>query len=95
MLDLTNKAAKHSCIQVFCGFLMVDPIGIESLTYTLPRGQIAFPHTPAGTSGRGRNHNAVVRESAHHLIRAHGGFIRVESEPDQGTTFTVYLPSGK
>ncbi|WP_274653725.1 sensor histidine kinase [Paenibacillus humicola] len=31
---------------------------------------------------------------AHHFVRAHGGFIRVESEPDQGTTFTVYLPSG-
>ncbi|MBB6670106.1 sensor histidine kinase [Cohnella nanjingensis] len=30
---------------------------------------------------------------AHHLVRAHGGFIRVVSEPDQGTTFTVYLPS--
>ncbi|MBS4196697.1 sensor histidine kinase [Lederbergia citri] len=29
---------------------------------------------------------------AHHLIRTHGGFIRVESEPDKGTTFTVYLP---
>lgn len=29
---------------------------------------------------------------AHHLVRAHGGFIRVESEPDKGTTFTVYLP---
>lgn len=30
---------------------------------------------------------------AHHLVRAHGGFIRVASEPNQGTTFAVYLPS--
>ncbi|WNQ11795.1 ATP-binding protein [Paenibacillus aurantius] len=32
---------------------------------------------------------------AHHLVRAHGGFIRVASEPDQGTTFAVYLPLDK
>jgi len=31
---------------------------------------------------------------AHQFIKAHGGFIRVASEPDEGTTFTVYLPSG-
>lgn len=29
---------------------------------------------------------------AHHLVRAHGGFIRVVSEPGQGTTFSVFLP---
>nr|WP_249310288.1 ATP-binding protein [Bacillus sp. FJAT-49736] len=31
---------------------------------------------------------------AHHFVRAHGGFIRVVSEHDHGTTFTVYLPLG-
>ncbi|WP_240421162.1 sensor histidine kinase [Paenibacillus periandrae] len=30
----------------------------------------------------------------HHFIRAHGGFIRVASQPDEGTIFTVYLPKG-
>ncbi|WP_135557141.1 sensor histidine kinase [Paenibacillus cymbidii] len=32
---------------------------------------------------------------AHHFVRAHGGFIRVASEPDRGTTFAVYLPAGE
>ncbi|SDM75339.1 two-component system, OmpR family, sensor histidine kinase BaeS [Fictibacillus solisalsi] len=31
---------------------------------------------------------------AHHFVKAHDGFIRVASEPDEGTTFSVYLPSG-
>lgn len=30
---------------------------------------------------------------AHQFVKAHGGFIRVASELDKGTTFTVYLPS--
>jgi two-component system sensor histidine kinase BaeS len=30
----------------------------------------------------------------HHFIRAHGGFVRVASQPDEGTIFTVYLPIG-
>ncbi|MCQ6563382.1 sensor histidine kinase [Paenibacillus mendelii] len=30
----------------------------------------------------------------HHFIRAHGGFIRAASQPDEGTIFTVYLPKG-
>lgn len=31
---------------------------------------------------------------AHHFVRAHGGFIQVSSQPDEGTVFTVYLPIG-
>ncbi len=31
---------------------------------------------------------------AHQFVKAHGGFIRVQSVPNAGTTFAVYLPSG-
>ncbi|MBO9599306.1 MAG: HAMP domain-containing histidine kinase [Cohnella sp.] len=30
---------------------------------------------------------------AHQFVKAHGGFIRVQSVPNAGTTFSVYLPS--
>ncbi|MCU6711050.1 sensor histidine kinase [Paenibacillus sp. J5C_2022] len=29
---------------------------------------------------------------AHQFVKAHGGFIRVTSEPGQRTTFSVYFP---
>lgn len=32
---------------------------------------------------------------AHHFVKAHGGFIRVTSKPNEGTTFAVFLPISK
>ncbi|WP_283772071.1 ATP-binding protein [Paenibacillus sp. J31TS4] len=54
---------------------------------------------PVLSGGKGRSRHSggtgLGLSIAHHLVRAHGGFIRVKSEPDQGTTFAVYLPAGK
>jgi len=46
--------------------------------------------SPAGGAGSGLG-LAIARQ----LVQTHGGRIGVESEPGQGTTFTVELPAGE
>jgi signal transduction histidine kinase len=41
---------------------------------------------------KGLNGNGLGLLVTRKLVRAHGGEIRVESEPDKGSTFTIELP---
>jgi two-component system OmpR family sensor kinase/two-component system sensor histidine kinase BaeS len=66
-------------------------IPAEDLPYIFDRfwrGDRSRSHTGGAGSGLGL---AIARQ----LVYAHGGHIDVESQPGQGTTFTIELPAGK
>ncbi|RKN86165.1 sensor histidine kinase [Paenibacillus ginsengarvi] len=79
-----DRAATYTCVSV-----ADTGIGIpaEDLNHLFDRFYRVEKARSRHTGGTG-----LGLSIAHHLIRAHGGFIRVVSEPEQGTTFTVYLP---
>ncbi|WJH36464.1 HAMP domain-containing histidine kinase [Paenibacillus sp. CC-CFT747] len=82
-----DRNAVYSCVSV------IDTgIGIpaEELAHLFDRFYRVEKARSRHTGGTG-----LGLSIAHHLVRAHGGFIRVASEPDQGTTFAVYLPLDK
>ncbi|BFH65388.1 sensor histidine kinase [Paenibacillus azoreducens] len=81
VLDLD---AVYTCVSV-----MDTGIGIpaEELAHLFDRFYRVEKARSRHTGGTG-----LGLSIAHHFVRAHGGFIRVVSEPGQGTTFTVYLP---
>jgi len=63
-----------------------EGVGIEE--YRLRKIFEPFYSTKHGIKGSG-----LGLAMAHNIIRIHGGFIIVESEPGRGSTFTVYLPA--
>ncbi len=67
--------------------LLVADSGTGIAPETLPHIFEPFFTTKPEGSGTGLGLPTVER-----IIRAHGGFLHVRSEPAQGTTFEVYLP---
>jgi len=47
-----------------------------------------------GTKTSGVKGTGIGLTMAQHIVRAHGGHLRVESEPGRGSTFAILLPSG-
>ena len=43
----------------------------------------------------GKKHSGLGLATVFGIVRGHGGAIRVESKPDHGATFSVWLPVGK
>lgn len=82
-----DRNAFFACVSV------IDTgIGIpaEELPYLFDRFYRVDEARSRNTGGTG-----LGLSIAHHFVRAHGGFIRVASQSDEGTTFTVFLPIGR
>jgi two-component system, cell cycle sensor histidine kinase and response regulator CckA len=81
LLDPGGPPGRYACIRVSDSGSGIAP---EHLL------RIFEPYFSTKTSGQG---TGLGLASAYGSVRQHGGSIRVESTPGQGTTFFVFLPS--
>ena len=74
--------------------LVVQDTGTGIPAEELPRLFERF-HRVEGARGRTHEGSGIGLALVNELVRLHGGTVRVESEVDKGTTFTVRVPTGK
>ncbi|MDR6880475.1 MULTISPECIES: cell wall metabolism sensor histidine kinase WalK [Bacillales] len=84
--NVMDQNAVYACVSI-----MDTGIGIpaEELPHLFDRFYRVEKARSRHTGGTGLGLSIV-----HQFVRAHGGFIRVASQHDAGTTFIVYLPKG-
>jgi len=73
--------------------LSVEDTGCGMPEHELPRVFERF-HRIEGTRSRTHEGSGIGLALVHDLVKLHGGGIRVTSEVDRGTTFTVFIPIG-
>jgi signal transduction histidine kinase/CheY-like chemotaxis protein len=73
--------------------LTVSDTGIGIASHELPRVFERF-HRIEGTRARTHEGSGIGLALVSDLVKLHGGVISVESQPDQGTTFRVSIPTG-
>jgi signal transduction histidine kinase len=54
-----------------------------------------LPYRVKGAQGRSFEGSGISLALMQELAKLHGGAMRVESEVDRGSTFTVNIPTGK
>jgi PAS domain S-box-containing protein len=74
--------------------LRVRDSGVGIPAGELPRLFDRF-HRVANTRSRTHEGSGIGLALVHELVKLHGGFIRVESVPEQGSTFIVSIPLGQ
>jgi nitrogen-specific signal transduction histidine kinase/CheY-like chemotaxis protein len=86
--DLRQTERPENLVSGLCVSLEVTDtgIGMDAKTHS----EIFEPFFPTKFTGRGLGLAAVLG-----IVRAHGGELKVHSEPGKGTTFKVLFPAGK
>jgi len=67
-------------------------ISIQDQGIGIPRGDLTKIFDPYFTT-KEESHSGLGLAVAFSVIKRHGGYIVVDSEPDVATTFTIYLPA--